>query len=684
MEPPHEDLPPVTFSFQSHGDLLSAMEDLERNITEEMKTTKLFAEMFQSKIKEARKRIDAHERLLLQLEVLTKLEKQLEITLEKYSNSIGDKSEHINSFKNIFSTFETLKNVNDSVDESENLENTQGFVELKRMMKLLELRIIDLVSKIEIESSESSLADLESELEKFRSTVSTSLQLEKRELNKGRLIDLISRYHGIKDMVAIYNLGVRFEGEIDDIKFCTDTEKKSVTYSTNCELYEIYNTMKGILIRYMRDYCVKGGEEVIGDSKQEAENFRIQFAQDCRKHSDLTEIGQHLEVIEQEMVQMFIRSATLTVDEDKRLKADITLWEKILHDIQSRTAKLGIKSDDDFDVSEGGESSVFYKFDQMLKSFYKAKDELRIAVGGPSPYGAVGSWKNANLDINDYVVDYKFQKKILALSSVIGNYKHAIDLVEARISKETVDNTLKEIFSLLSTYLRQFDEFSWKKLKSTINLYFAMKFGVGDPMSSGSDEESPGVAYFNKVQNKKDIYVSTIVGCNVELVDIYVYTMWNLDIAMLRESIGNAVFFSVYEHARYYMHLQLKSVSSDHSNLIDMGIGIMNGGLGGVADVALLQLEYVPDQLCPIVADFAPLLPLFPSVCSGVVSKVVNAQLPCYYQSILQGDDLQCSLRQQVLLSIWTLACQEYGTDSDDEYGGHIAEEEEALVWQRS
>ncbi|KAK1557959.1 hypothetical protein Q3G72_034744 [Acer saccharum] len=75
----------------------------------------------------------------------------------------------------------------------------------------------------------------------------------------------------------------------------------------------------------------------------------------------------------------------------------------------------------------------------------------------------------------------------------------------------------------------------------------------------------------------------------------------------------------------------------------------------GPLDVALLQLEYVPDQLCPIVADFAhpsvgstayvighglfgPRCGLFPSVSSGVVSKVVKAKLPSYYQSILQGD----------------------------------------------
>ncbi|KAJ7947004.1 Mitochondrial carrier protein, expressed [Quillaja saponaria] len=52
---------------------------------------------------------------------------------------------------------------------------------------------------------------------------------------------------------------------------------------------------------------------------------------------------------------------------------------------------------------------------------------------------------------------------------------------------------------------------------------------------------------------------------------------------LLRESIGNAVFFSVYEYVRYYMHSRVKAASSNHSNLIDMGIGIMTGGLGGVA-----------------------------------------------------------------------------------------------------
>ncbi|KAI5590868.1 hypothetical protein POPTR_004G046801v4 [Populus trichocarpa] len=73
---------------------------------------------------------------------------------------------------------------------------------------------------------------------------------------------------------------------------------------------------------------------------------------------------------------------------------------------------------------------------------------------------------------------------------------------------------------------------------------------------------------------------------------------------LLRESIGNAVFFSVYEYVRHYMHLQLKPTLSDRSNLVDMGIGIVTGGLGGVAfwsavlplDVAKTIIQTSPDK----------------------------------------------------------------------------------------
>ncbi|XP_073005963.1 mitochondrial arginine transporter BAC1 isoform X3 [Typha latifolia] len=56
---------------------------------------------------------------------------------------------------------------------------------------------------------------------------------------------------------------------------------------------------------------------------------------------------------------------------------------------------------------------------------------------------------------------------------------------------------------------------------------------------------------------------------------------------LLRESIGNAVFFSIYEFSRYWMHMQLNSMSFPHSKhsklLTDAGIGIITGGLAGIA-----------------------------------------------------------------------------------------------------
>ena len=60
---------------------------------------------------------------------------------------------------------------------------------------------------------------------------------------------------------------------------------------------------------------------------------------------------------------------------------------------------------------------------------------------------------------------------------------------------------------------------------------------------------------------------------------------------LLRESLGNAVFFSVYEYVRYHMHSHVKAVSSNYNNLIDIGIGIVTGGLGGVA-VSILTTKH--------------------------------------------------------------------------------------------
>ncbi|KAF5194113.1 Mitochondrial carrier protein, expressed [Thalictrum thalictroides] len=76
---------------------------------------------------------------------------------------------------------------------------------------------------------------------------------------------------------------------------------------------------------------------------------------------------------------------------------------------------------------------------------------------------------------------------------------------------------------------------------------------------------------------------------------------------LLRESVGNAVFFSTYEYIRYYMQLQLNPPLSGSSNqpnaLIDVGVGIMSGGIAGVAfwsavlplDVAKTIIQTAPD-----------------------------------------------------------------------------------------
>ncbi|MED6206650.1 Mitochondrial arginine transporter bac1 [Stylosanthes scabra] len=61
---------------------------------------------------------------------------------------------------------------------------------------------------------------------------------------------------------------------------------------------------------------------------------------------------------------------------------------------------------------------------------------------------------------------------------------------------------------------------------------------------------------------------------------------------LLRESIGNAVFFSTYEYVRYHLHSHAKAVPSNYNNLVDIGIGIITGGLGGVSFwLAVLPLD---------------------------------------------------------------------------------------------
>ncbi|KAL8460470.1 hypothetical protein ACS0TY_032131 [Phlomoides rotata] len=63
----------------------------------------------------------------------------------------------------------------------------------------------------------------------------------------------------------------------------------------------------------------------------------------------------------------------------------------------------------------------------------------------------------------------------------------------------------------------------------------------------------------------------------------------------LRESIANAVFFSTYEYVRYYMHKPLGDASSDLANVIDVGVGIVSGGFGGIA-VSFIYLHLSKDD----------------------------------------------------------------------------------------
>ncbi|XP_074272245.1 mitochondrial arginine transporter BAC1-like [Silene latifolia] len=73
----------------------------------------------------------------------------------------------------------------------------------------------------------------------------------------------------------------------------------------------------------------------------------------------------------------------------------------------------------------------------------------------------------------------------------------------------------------------------------------------------------------------------------------------------LRESLGNAVFFTVYESVRHVTHLKLKDTSHENtSNMAELGIGILSGGLAGVAswstvlplDVAKTMIQTNPDH----------------------------------------------------------------------------------------
>lgn len=59
---------------------------------------------------------------------------------------------------------------------------------------------------------------------------------------------------------------------------------------------------------------------------------------------------------------------------------------------------------------------------------------------------------------------------------------------------------------------------------------------------------------------------------------------------LMREAVGNAVFFSTYEYLRHSMHLRLKDSLIDHTNLMDVGIGIISGGLSGIAVCNIIKI----------------------------------------------------------------------------------------------
>ncbi|WZY90339.1 hypothetical protein YC2023_047074 [Brassica napus] len=73
---------------------------------------------------------------------------------------------------------------------------------------------------------------------------------------------------------------------------------------------------------------------------------------------------------------------------------------------------------------------------------------------------------------------------------------------------------------------------------------------------------------------------------------------------LLRECAGNAVFFTVYEYLRYHIHSRLEGSKLKDGYLVDMGIGVLTGGLGGIAcwsavlpfDVAKTVIQTSPDN----------------------------------------------------------------------------------------
>ncbi|GAA0147900.1 transporter [Lithospermum erythrorhizon] len=73
---------------------------------------------------------------------------------------------------------------------------------------------------------------------------------------------------------------------------------------------------------------------------------------------------------------------------------------------------------------------------------------------------------------------------------------------------------------------------------------------------------------------------------------------------LLRESIGNSAFFCTYEYVRYHMRSRLKDGLSAPSYMVDVGVGILSGGLSGISfwcvtlpvDVAKTMIQTSQDK----------------------------------------------------------------------------------------
>ncbi|KAG0472422.1 hypothetical protein HPP92_016968 [Vanilla planifolia] len=113
----------------------------------------------------------------------------------------------------------------------------------------------------------------------------------------------------------------------------------------------------------------------------------------------------------------------------------------------------------------------------------------------------------------------------------------------------------------------------------------------------------------------KDSAVSSYIRYNDPL-DCALKTIKNEGVAgmfrgglatLLRESIGNAAFFTTYESSRHYIHSKLRPSKSLAAKFLqDMGIGIISGGISGMAfwvavlpmDVAKTVIQTAPDSKC--------------------------------------------------------------------------------------